>query len=139
MKLLDWNPAWETGIEKIDQQHRELFGLIENLMKEIHNNQAASRLPGLLTFLAQYVDVHFRDEEAEMEASGYPRLASHKAIHDEMRARVATLELQFREDPTVLTDPVLDFVTDWLVNHINGEDRRMALHLLLRADRQAKG
>jgi hemerythrin len=130
MPTLDWNPDWETGIKKIDQQHRELFRQVEALMNAIHHDQAAAHISGLLKFLANYVDVHFKDEEAEMKASDYHGLASHQAIHNDMRSKVATLLLQFQNDPTVITDSVIEFIIDWLVNHINGEDRRMAHHLI---------
>lgn len=129
MRMLDWNPAWETGIPKIDEQHRELFRQIEILMVAIHENEMTSCIPALMPILATYVGSHFSDEEAAMEASGYPELVAHRAVHDGMREKVRTLLLQFQSDPTVMTDAVLDFLMDWLINHINGEDRRMALYL----------
>lgn len=130
MSLLVWNPEWETGVGKIDRQHRDLLGQIEVLMTAIHADEAANRIPGLLDFLATYVDQHFRDEETEMATSSFPRTASHRAIHDEMRGQVARLLIQFKEDPAVITDEVLDFMTDWLVKHINEEDRHLARHLI---------
>jgi hemerythrin len=130
MVALDWNPAWETGIRKIDEQHRALFGQVEMLMNAIHTEEASSRLPDLMAFLVQYVELHFQNEEAEMKASGYPELTSHRAIHDNLRADVAELMLRFQKDPTVITDAVLDFLTKWLIEHINGDDRRMALYLI---------
>jgi len=136
--MLVWNPEWETGIWKIDQQHRELLGQIEGLMVAIHANEAEARIPGLLAFLAGYVGRHFQDEESEMEASAYPGLPAHRAIHDNMRKQVAELALQHKTNPAVITDDVLNFLTDWLVKHINGEDRRMAKHLVRWASNQAQ-
>ena len=130
MPTLEWNPNWETGIRKIDQQHKELFHQIEALFIAIHEDHAAAQIQGLLKFLASYVDVHFSAEESEMKASDYPGFASHKVTHDDMRKKVATLLLQFHSDPKVIEDSVIDFIIDWLVNHINGEDRRMAHHLI---------
>ncbi|NTW87389.1 MAG: hypothetical protein HGB30_14635, partial [Holophagaceae bacterium] len=37
---------------------------------------------------------------------------------------------RYQLDSHAVTDEVLDFVTDWLIKHINGEDRRMARYLL---------
>jgi hemerythrin-like metal-binding protein len=136
--ILVWNPEWETGIWKIDQQHRELLGQIEGLMSAIHSNEAETRIPGLLAFLAGYVDQHFKDEEVEMEASAYPGMAGHRVIHDQMRGQVAGLLEYYQADPSVITDEVLDFLTSWLINHINGEDRRMAHHLVRWASAHAK-
>jgi len=125
-----WNPAWETGIPLIDQQHRELLGQFEALLVAIHENHPDDPIPGLLAFLAEYVETHFSTEETHMLGSRYPDLVRHKAIHDAMRARVALLLEGFRKDPRIMTEEVIDFLTDWLVRHINEEDRRMAQHLL---------
>jgi hemerythrin len=130
MNVLEWNPEWETGIERIDTQHRELLAQIESLMQAIHDREAESRIPGLLVFLEGYVEGHFMDEESQMEASGYPGLNAHRSIHDGMRRRVAALLVEYQEDPACITDDILDFLSDWLINHITGEDRRMARHLI---------
>jgi len=130
MSLLVWNPEWNTGIDLIDEQHQSLLCQVEEIMEAVHLDDVDRRIPALLDFLAVYVEQHFRLEEGKMEAAGYAGLAGHRAIHDDMRQRVATLIAQNRLDPKVVTDAVVDFLTDWLVKHINGEDRRMAKHLI---------
>lgn len=129
MHVLVWNPAWVTGIERIDDQHRALLEQVDQLFEAIHDAGAADRLPGMLVFLAGYVDVHFRDEEGAMEAAGYPGLVSHRAAHDDMRGRLRDLLVQFQEDRSVLTAALLEFMVDWLVNHIDQGDRSMAAYL----------
>jgi hemerythrin len=59
VSLVIWNPAWETGIDVIDRQHRELLAQFEALLVAIHKNHSDDRIPGLLTFLSSYVDSHF--------------------------------------------------------------------------------
>ncbi|NTW86293.1 MAG: hemerythrin family protein, partial [Holophagaceae bacterium] len=130
MSLLVWNPEWNTGIELIDLQHQALLSQVDELLGAIHSNDMDGRLPGLLAFLADYVEEHFRMEEAQMEASAYPGTVAHRAIHDDMRQQVVALVARYQLDSHAVTDEVLDFVTDWLIKHINGEDRRMARYLL---------
>jgi hemerythrin-like metal-binding protein len=129
MTMLAWNPDWNTGIEKIDQQHRNLFSQISLLLEALRKNEAQERIPGLLDFLAEYVEGHFSEEEQAMEASAYPGLARHQAVHDGMREKVADLLLQFQADPRVMTPEVMEFLMEWLTNHINTEDKRLADHL----------
>jgi hemerythrin len=124
-----WNPDWETGVPLIDQQHRQLLAQLERLFQAVHDDRAAERMPDLLAFLADYVETHFSDEELHMQVTDYPDFLGHKAIHDDLRARVEHLVEAFQQDQAVVTDAVIDFLTDWLVNHIDVEDRRMALHL----------
>jgi hemerythrin len=125
-----WNPAWETGIHQIDEQHRQLLAQFEGLLAGIHMNQADAQIPGLISFLADYVDTHFLAEEFHMKATKYSGFAEHKAIHEGMRARVAQLVDGCRKDPATLTEEVLDYLSDWLITHINEHDRRMAHHIV---------
>jgi len=129
MSMVVWNPAWETGIPLIDQQHRELLAQFEALLVAIHENRSDDRIPDLLQFLADYVETHFSLEEDLMQVVGYPGCPGHKAIHDRMRARVGQLVEAAKGNPAALTEEVIDFLTDWLLRHINEEDRRMAQHV----------
>lgn len=134
MNMVIWNPAWETGITLIDQQHKALLAQFEALLVAIHENHPDDRIPPLLRFLADYVETHFSTEEGLMQVVGYPGFAGHQAIHDRMRAQVGELVEAAKDNPATLTEEVIDFLTDWLLSHINEEDRRMAQHL-----RQSEG
>ena len=125
-----WNPGLETGVPLIDEQHRGLLGQFETLLVAIHEHHPDVRVPRLLDFLADYVETHFSTEEGYMRATCYPGYVGHKAIHDDMRARVAEMVDHFRRDPANMTGEVVDFLTDWLMNHIYQEDRSMAQFLL---------
>ncbi len=130
MSFVLWNPAWETGIDSIDEQHRQMLAQIEGLLVAIHDHHPGERLPGLLAFLADYVETHFSNEENQMRGSNYPGLEGHRAIHDHMRAQVEHLLEGYRQKPEVMTEEVVDFLTDWLIGHINDHDLPMARHLL---------
>ena len=130
MTLLTWNPAWETGVPQIDEQHRRLLTQFEELLVAIHENHPEERIPGLLAFLSDYVETHFSTEEEHMKETHYPGLSGHKAIHDDMRAQVNQLVARYLEDQSIVSEGVLVFLSDWLIGHINDHDRRMASHLI---------
>lgn len=129
MSMVVWNPAWETGISLIDQQHRELLAQFEGLLVAIHENHPEDRIPVLLQFLADYVESHFALEESLMQVADFPGLPGHRLIHDHMRGRVGELVEAAKANPATLTEEIIDFLTDWLLRHINEEDRRMAQHV----------
>lgn len=130
LNLILWSSIWETGIEKIDNQHKELLRQMNNLFDAINYKDAENNLPGMLMFLSGYVDAHFRDEEEAMDATEYPGLASHRAVHEDMRKQVGVLIAQFQEDPAVVTAGVVNYLVEWLVNHMEGDDLFMAAHLI---------
>ncbi len=130
MTLVTWNPAWETGIQLIDAQHRQLMMQFDALLVAVHENRANERLPGLVAFLSDYVETHFSTEEERMQATQYPGFAEHKAIHDDMRAQVVNLAGDSQIDPSIMTEKVINYLTDWLIDHINEQDRRLARYLV---------
>jgi len=128
--VLNWNPAWNTGIEAIDGQHRSLLAQFDGLIAAIHEDHLADRVPELLAYLSTYIEQHFETEEGYMRAAQYPGFAGHKAHHDELRARVVQLLQSQGRDPGEVTEGLVAFLTDLLVGHIDDHDRSMARFLL---------
>jgi hemerythrin-like metal-binding protein len=64
-----WNKSLETGIAKIDNQHKELFRQIDILM-DVKNTD---RIKETLNFLSDYIVMHFKDEEKLQADSKYPK------------------------------------------------------------------
>lgn len=129
MNFIRWDSAWETGIRKIDNQHKELLRLMNELFEAIQSQEAERRVSGMLAFLATYVVSHFQEEEEAMRATGYPRLAAHRASHEDLARQVGGFIAQAQADPSVVTEALVRFLVDWLVHHIEGQDLLMAEHL----------
>jgi methyl-accepting chemotaxis protein/hemerythrin len=72
---------------------------------------------------------HFKAEEALMKTHQYPGAQMHMAIHADLVKQVSTLIADFRSGKAVLTSAVLDFLEDWLVKHIMGEDKALGAFL----------
>ena len=129
MPLLQWDPAWATGIEKIDHQHQELLDRINRMSDALIHGGLEAEIERTLLQLGDYVETHFRDEEALMEATGYPGLPQHRTIHNDLRATVTGLtESYFRNRQSLPTD-LMGFLSSWLVEHLSAEDRLMAEHV----------
>ena len=122
-----WNPAWETGVAGIDEQHRELFRRMEKLSEGIAELSERDVLPQVIEtalYLRKYVEVHFVAEEALMVKSGYPWYEEHLAVHDGMRRQLGSLIDAFLKDHKSLTFNLMDFLVTWLLDHINTHDRK---------------
>ena len=126
MQSLVWNTAWNTGIPRIDEQHQQLFSLTNQVFMAAHSDESKVDLPELMIFLSDYVDAHFREEEQTMTEYNYPGLENHRAVHDALRNRVENLLMEFQSGSPTITDEVIGLLADWLITHINGEDRKMA-------------
>jgi len=131
LSIFPWNPEWETGEPAIDEQHKQLLAQLGRLMVALAEGREALETERAMLLLGDYIDTHFRDEEALMEAKGYPGLTHHQLIHDEMRERVRVLMATYGHDPRSIPASVMDFLLTWLKEHLGGEDRLMAQHLRL--------
>ena len=129
MPDFSWNPAWETGVARIDRQHRELLDRMAKLSTAIEGGQDDAELERTLLYLGEYVEFHFHDEEELMEASGYPAMGRHKDIHNDFRLSVKALVEKYLDGHQAMQMSVMEFLLGWLVLHLSSEDRQMAEHL----------
>lgn len=117
--MIEWTTAIATGVPEIDEQHKAIF----RWLTELENASADERtLFGVyaITRLRNYMRTHFATEEALMKAAGYPELAAHMAEHAFFRARLE--ELQLKSISEDISCDTVQFLRDWLVNHIAGTD-----------------
>ncbi len=117
--MTEWTPALATGVPEIDEQHQAIF----RWLAELESASAEERtLFGVyaISRLRNYMRTHFASEEALMKAAGYPGLAAHLQEHAFFRARLEELHLKsISED---ISSDTVQFLRDWLVNHIAGTD-----------------
>lgn len=73
-RYISWDESLRVGIDVIDEHHRYLFDLVNDLIDVVANKLGARELGRVLKALGQYVLVHFRAEESMMEQYGYHRL-----------------------------------------------------------------
>jgi hemerythrin len=66
---------------------------------------------------------HFAAEEKLMHAHDYNDYELHKKEHNQLTMSVLDLQKQFQADSMVLSQKVMDFLKDWLANHIHGLDK----------------
>lgn len=128
MALIEWDEKrHSTGIETIDEQHKRLFDLLNDLHAAMAEGQAEAELGETLRELERYTEYHFGDEEAMMRDCGYAQDCSacfhdHREMHESFASEVTELR-QRHEDGEYITMDVLEFARDWLDSHIAGDDQ----------------
>ena len=125
--LLEWTTALVTGIDEIDEQHRELFRCVARVRDAAFADDGAE-LDRTLAFLREYVDFHFQAEERFMTAKCFPDLARHREEHLTMLEAVREIEADHHSmgegaEPLARVER---FLSDWLRTHIGVTDVAMA-------------
>ena len=67
-----------------------------------------------------YTDWHFASEEKVFREFGYPETEKHVEEHKSLLKTARNLQADLEKDQSVLTTEVLDFLQDWVTNHILG-------------------
>jgi hemerythrin len=116
-----WSEEFETGIEAIDAQHKQLFEAINHLGDCFRTGQSEAAARKSLAFLHEYTLEHFDTEEEFMRVVGYPTLTSHRIEHSVLLTKVQNLILKMDEGFLISAD-VATFAADWLAHHINESD-----------------
>lgn len=124
--MIEWTPSLSTGNEVIDEQHKAIFRWLAELDSAASDSRTLFGAYAI-TRLKNYTRNHFAAEEALMKASGYPALEEHIAEHESFRARLA--ELHLRSIGEDISAETVQFLTDWLTNHIAKSDMAYAPYL----------
>lgn len=122
MSLINWSDKYVTGIQEIDNQHKELVRIINELYDAMKQGSANDKTSGILDFLAKYTIEHFQTEEKLMRGYAYPAFTQHKAEHDKLVKKVQELLQKKDGAKLILTLELSKFLSDWLTQHILGQD-----------------
>lgn len=125
--MITWKDDYLIGHPEIDRQHRRLFDIAAQVFALLRNGAKLDkydRITELITELADYTQYHFTFEENYMKSSGYKKLLSHKVQHDDFVARINDVDLgSLDENQDVFLCELLDFVLDWIRDHILDSDK----------------
>jgi len=100
--------------------------LINQLHKAMKLKKGSKKAGAILKDLADYTVYHFGFEKELFEKYAYPETQQHLKIHKDLVDNVIEFKTQFDEGKASLTMDLMNFLTDWLKNHIMKTDRDYA-------------
>jgi len=123
MVLFTWNDSYSVKVSLCDQQHKQLFEIINQLADAMRTGQGKQAVSRTVGDLLQYTRTHFQEEEALLRNANYPQLAAHEEQHRKFVADIEALDKQTREGRVANSIQVLNLLRDWLINHILKTDK----------------
>ena len=120
-----WSEEYALGLPQIDDQHKFLFELIDEVWRAIASRSDRETLLRVVGALEEYTISHFGAEEAFMREHLYSRYFEHKAEHEKFVSRIAHEKAAVTAGRQLSLD-LLHFLRDWLVQHIRHTDRGYA-------------
>jgi hemerythrin-like metal-binding protein len=115
-------PAIAVEVGTFDTHHKKLFALIDRLYQAMQAGAAKDVLTEVFDDLLECTGYHFGAEEAAFTHFGYPQCAQHQETHRDLVAKATALRRQLDEDKPMVAVGVMEFLRDWITNHIKGCD-----------------
>ena len=130
-EIFPWNKNFDTGVALIDEQHKKLVQLLNQLASHLAYQSDIPTLNAVFKELSDYACYHFATEEAIWHEffTGDALEDAHKAIHNNFILQVQALQKNGHDTEQTIEE-VLSFLTHWLVFHILDSDKRMAKAVL---------
>lgn len=124
MDFISWTESLSVGVKGFDSEHKQLIGFVNELNHALVAGSAQRTMGEILRNLIDYTKIHFRHEEEYMVLHEYSAYVAHKAEHDALTKQVVDYYQRFLDGKTSFSIELLNFLRDWLVNHIQGTDSK---------------
>ncbi len=123
-KLITWADKYSVGYEEVDNQHKVLVNLINELYASFQQGDANSKIENILTEMIRYTDYHFKTEEGYFEKYSYSDAQAHIAQHQSFVEKVTSFFEEYKSGSATLSYDVMNFLRDWLIKHIQVSDKK---------------
>ena len=125
----EFSDEYLTGIHLIDEEHRELFRIVERayqIVKAYSVADSYDEITKILGELKDYTCEHFHDEEEYMESIHYEGLEAQKRAHASFVDKLGSIDLlKVDADPQRYMESLIEFLLGWLVQHILYTDKKI--------------
>lgn len=124
---IEWTPDLAVGVDKIDEQHKMLYEEVNKLFEACRHGQAKEVIGDMLSFLKEYTQKHFKDEEKYMQSIDYPGYLKHKKLHDNFILELEKINNEYSQsgNSLVIIVSVNSMIVNWLNYHIFIEDKKI--------------
>jgi hemerythrin len=130
--LVEWDDKYSVGIPLIDEQHKDLIQLTNELYLNCleGDNAARSFFSKTIRGTLKYARSHFSMEERLMKSIRYPRLAEHKERHKDFILNMVVEVQSFHGGKKFVPNAFVRYLKDWILSHIAIEDTQYARYII---------
>ncbi len=126
---IKWKDSYSVGVDSLDEDHKKLILLLNQFQVAYKYHTGEEYERHALNELVNYTKYHFEREEKMMAENGYPDLEAHKQLHRDMVTEVERFMADYETRGHEALDGVASYLSNWLINHINGTDKKYQPYL----------
>ena len=121
---IQWEEKYSVGVKEIDEQHKRFIDILNSLYAAVYASETREKLEEILVNLIKYKNNHFETEEKYFDLYDYENSDEHKKEHQEITKRINEFYKQFKEKRADITLELMDFLENWLVDHVDQQDQK---------------
>ena len=136
--IITWEEVFVTGIPHIDQQHKELVSLTNELYKACLSGKESvgPAFKEIMSRMVEYVRFHFTAELQLLKRINYPDYNNHKAEHDNLVKQILTAVNEYQSGKKYAPYSFVRTLKDWVFGHIAVTDKLYSAYV---AEQKSKG
>lgn len=124
IQKLEWDQKYSVGVSIIDDQHKQMFETINLLIESLVGVPKKEQIDEIINRLVAYKKFHFSTEEKYFDEFKYENKEEHIAKHGEFTTKLEQLIAESNGDSAILAFGLIDFLEDWLIDHLMTEDQK---------------
>lgn len=125
MEFMTWTSDLSVGVASLDDDHKRLVGIINQLHYGIKAGHDQAVLAAVLNELMDYTRFHFEREEDMLVKAGYVAATAHMMEHERFIQQISKVQARLKSSPVASLDlELMDFLRDWLFSHILVSDKK---------------
>jgi hemerythrin len=139
--LVTWSNKLSCGIKLIDDQHKVLVDLVNDMFKHATGNALDEKdyFNRVIQETVNYVKVHFATEERIMMGTKFPGYAEHKKEHEKFVLAVVHNIKDYEAGKRLTLSSFTKFLKEWILSHIAMMDKQYFEYFKSIASRKADG
>jgi len=126
MAFFDWKDNMSVGNQVIDVDHRKLIQYLNEMQEAMIAGHGKDIVGTILNRLVAYTHEHFAREELIWKSGHYAGFEKHKKEHGDLLKTVTEFKAKYDKGTIALSVDVMNFLRDWLKNHILKSDKEAA-------------
>ena len=130
MAILQWSNFFSVGIEEIDNQHKNLIDILNEIYDGVKECHAEETLRDVIPKLVKYTKEHFVYEEKVMIDIGYPDFDKHFQKHYKLAEQAGHYMTMMENGEHINYLELTVLVSDWLKDHILEDDKDYAKYVV---------
>jgi len=123
MASIEWRDDYSTGVQALDDQHRQLVEILNSLEDAVRRDRGRRVVDAILNALLGYTQEHFAFEEQALARAGFAEFADHQRRNRQWIREIEKFHHEHLTAGGPLSAEFRRALRSWLSEHLAQGDR----------------